>query len=327
MIEFVSFVLLLLLVVLRGPQAITGGVARPAWVATGLGALSLLTFGAVVPTRVLDGLLGDVNLLTLVRDLAATAAFWFFRESVASYSKSPRRNGRLALLALLGSFTLPFFLIDGREGFDPKFIENGVGRLAVCTYGVVYMSTIAWLSASSIVLARRRQSRTSTVFVAGYSLVIGSAVIEIGYLTLAHLDFGGTDFRTSLYFASEIPFFLGVLVITSGILAVTFRARFRAVQFAHRLDEARLRRLLPSQEPNRFPDVSSPRQRVYELLARIEESKSQKGRHLTQREVQWIDRAQKRVTLPGAPDPIRFDRAGTINRDTAGEQGNEIPDE
>jgi hypothetical protein len=308
MIEFACFCLLLALVVIRGPKAISSGVARPAWIATGVGMLSLATYGTIVPASALDEALGDSNLLTLARDLCATSAFWFFREAVGGYAGVATRSKPSDLFSMLFSYALPFFWIADRNHFSVSFIENRIDQLPVWLYGTTYMFTIGWLSYTTIRLARKRRTRTGVVFSVGYTLVVLSCAIEIAYLSLAHLDIGGAEFRHSMYYLSESPFFTGILIIVVGIAGITFGGRIRNLQLKHRATQARLKRILGHHSgeaaANSRPSAGTPRDRAYEMLLAVESLESEGHVALQRREKAWLSAAQRLMALPGAPNLI-----------------------
>lgn len=228
MIQLLCLALLVLLVVFRGPRAVASASARPAWWATVSGVVALSTYGWPIPLAAYDRFFGNSNVTTLVRDLGATSAFWFFREALAWRAGSRGRFGsRWGLAIMLLSFTIPFFLITNRGPTAATFITDRLDQTAVWLYGVAYMAGLLWMACSGVLIARKNWKSFQSVFITGFLLVIASCVIEVTYLTATHFGYGGQEFRYAAWNVSELPFFLGIGIIILGIAWVTLGTQIR----------------------------------------------------------------------------------------------------
>ncbi|PPG55672.1 hypothetical protein C5C56_16570 [Rathayibacter sp. AY1D1] len=182
------------------------------------GAVALSTYGFPIPFFTYDALLGGTNVITLVRDLAAASAFWFFREALGRRAGGEGRVGsRWGLAIMFGSYIVPFLLIGNRGRTSVDFIIDRLDQTAVWLYGSAYMATLVWLSVSSIINARRNWRGVQLVFITGFAITTIGCLIEIAFLTASHFGYGGDAFRYSAWNAAEIPFFLGLLIIMLGI--------------------------------------------------------------------------------------------------------------
>ncbi|AZZ56948.1 hypothetical protein [Rathayibacter iranicus] len=218
MIEQVCLALLIALVLVRAPRAAAKPAARPAFWATVSGTVSLTTYGFPISFYSYDALLGGSNVITLVRDLAATSAFWFFREALGLHAGGQGRiASRWELTVMFGSYIVPFLLIRDRGETSVDFIIDRLDQTAVWLYGSAYMTTLVWLAVSSILNARLNWRGMQLVFIIGSAVTTAGCLIEIGFLTASHFGYGGDTFRYSAWNASEIPFFLGLLIVMSGI--------------------------------------------------------------------------------------------------------------
>ena len=228
MIQLICLALLVLLVIFRGPRAVASASARPSWWATVSGVIALSTYGGPIPFAAYDRFLGNSNVTTLVRDLGATSAFWFFREALAWRAGSRGRYGsRWGLATMFLSFTIPFFLIANRGPTSVTFIIDRLDQAAVWLYGAAYMTGLLWMASSGVFIARKNWKSFQSVFIAGFLLVIASCIIEITYLTATHFGYGGQEFRYTAWDFSKLPFFLGIGIIILGIVWVTLGTQIR----------------------------------------------------------------------------------------------------
>lgn len=239
MIQQLCLAILIVLMLVRAPRAAARPAARPAFWATVSGAIALSTYGFPIPFFTYDALLGGSNVITLVRDLAATSAFWFFREALGRRAGGQGRVGsRWGLAFMYASYTVPFALISDRSTTSVNFIIDRLDETAVWLYGSAYMATLVWLSVSSIRLALHNWRGVQLVFITGFAVTTIGCLIEIGFLTASHFGFGGSEFRYSAWDAAELPFFLGLLIIMLGIGWVAV-----VVPLRHRLIVARAARI------------------------------------------------------------------------------------
>ena len=297
MIQLICLGLLVILVVVRGPGALVSSSARPAWWATASGVIALSTYGVPIPFMAYDSFFGSSNTTTLIRDLAAISAFWFFREALARSAGGEGRYGsRWGLALMVTACTVPFFLIENRSPTETGFIINRLDQSAVWVYGSAYMATLIWISLSAIWLARYSWRGVHLIFMVGFGLVIVSCGIEISFLTASHFGYGGQDLRYSAWNASELPFFCGLLIIMLGIawvaVIVPLRRRILIIQ-VRRI--ARLNNLIEPAIGNSFPEPSEKDvlSDVSDLVLLVEQAE-QRGRFRPNyRETRVLERARQ----------------------------------
>ncbi|MBD8518864.1 hypothetical protein [Plantibacter sp. CFBP 8804] len=309
MITSICLVLLLGLVAFRGKRGI-----RPSWVATLMGLLSLATWGFDgTSSATLDAWLGSTNLITLARDILAVFAFWFYRAAVARATEREvtadwRMRGRLlrlfpwSLICLVVTISWPFMLISERGTTSPRFIIDRLDQPAMWLFTTIYMLTIALLSVDTARMLWSRQARLLRVMLVGYLCVIFGCAVEMAYLTAVHFRWGDANFREHAYFAAELPFFGGIVIITCCVAwtAVSVWSR-------HRLALLRLtfvsRRLTPPMEHR--PSITrvivsgQPRADAFRLLIAIKDS-ALLGSSLRNEDAASVERIA-----------LRFDSAGT----------------
>ncbi|RFA17803.1 hypothetical protein B7R23_16610 [Subtercola boreus] len=180
--------------------------------------VALTTYGIPVPFTTYDLFLGSSNITTLVRDLAAVSAFWFFREALARRAGSVGRFGsRWGLAVISAVCVVSFLLIQNKGTTDVAFITNRLDQTFVWIYGSAYMASLIWISLSAILLAAKNWRGVQMTFIIGFTSVIIGCVLEIGYLTASHFGYGGQSFRYLAWNTSELPFFLGLLIIMAGV--------------------------------------------------------------------------------------------------------------
>lgn len=240
--------LLMLALVAMRPNSLL----KPSWVATLTGALSIATW--ISPTF-LDSFIGGSNLLTLVRDVLAVLSFWFYREAVTRATGKrptgdvrfgPSRMRRIpwSLVALIGLFAVPFALIADRGTTSPRFVMHRLDQPAMWLFASLYMLVLILLSVDTVRMLIGAKNVRLRIILAGYGIVIVGCVVEIAYLAAAHFGWGGASFRSSMYFAAELPFFTGIFLIGVAIawnaLATWGRFRFtllRMFDLGRRVDK------------------------------------------------------------------------------------------
>lgn len=195
--------------------------------AIGIGVLGLFFTGVVVPEETIDGALGGVNFLHLVRNLCVTSAVWLVREGIfAAYSPDESYRSRFShrpLAAGLGAaaITVPFLC----QRFVPttsKFVPENVGHLPVFIYASVYMSILALLAVSVLRICLRPQESlpvrlSSRVVASGMTLIALASVEEIAYMTAMHTNVGGSSLQQVLYVLFNPLFYGGVLLTSLGL--------------------------------------------------------------------------------------------------------------
>jgi hypothetical protein len=195
--------------------------------AIGIGVLGLFFTGVVVPEEAIDGALGGVNFLHLVRNLCVTSAVWLVREGIfAAYSPDESYRSRFShrpLAAGIGAaaITVPF-LCQRFVPITAKFVPENVGHLPVFIYASVYMSILALLAVSVLRICLRPQESlpvrlSSRVVAFGMSLIALASVEEIAYMTAMHTDVGGSSLQQVLYILFNPLFYGGVLLTSLGL--------------------------------------------------------------------------------------------------------------
>jgi hypothetical protein len=195
--------------------------------ATGIGVLGLFATGVVVPEATIDAALGGINFLHLIRNLCVTSAVWLVREGIfAAYSPDESYRSRFShrpVAAGLGAvaITVPFLL----QHFVPtssEFVRENVQQLPVFIYAGVYMGILALLAVSVLRICLRPQESlpvrvSSRVVAAGMGLVALASVEEVTYMSLMHLDVGGSALQGTLYVLFAPLFYSGVLLTSLGL--------------------------------------------------------------------------------------------------------------
>lgn len=195
--------------------------------AIGIGVLGLFATGVVVPEATLDGALGGVNFLHLIRNLCVTCAVWLVREGIfAAYSPSEGYRSQFShrpVAAGLGALaiTVPF-LFQQYVPTSSRFVPENVHQLPVFIYAAVYMSLLAMLAVSVLRICVRPQESlpvrvSSRVVAAGMALVAIASVEEIAYMTARHYDMGGSALQQVLYVLFNPLFYGGVLLTSVGL--------------------------------------------------------------------------------------------------------------
>ena len=218
MIQAICLVALMIVVGLRARSSWH----KPAWWATAFGAIAVATYGILWATPVvLDGMLGGRNLLTLVRDAAAVAAVWFFHNAVAAQQRKPEKKlpaWGLGLAVL--SFTVPFLLISRPGPTSSAFVLDRLDQFPVWLFSSVYIFIVGALAARAIALLSSEKTVMTRFYVLGLSLMLVGSIIELMYLAATHFGPTNPDFRESLYYVAERPFFGGIFITVLGFLWV-----------------------------------------------------------------------------------------------------------
>jgi hypothetical protein len=218
MIHAICLIALILVVVLRAHSSWR----KPAWWATAFGAVSIATYGIfwANPT-VMDGALGDRNLLTLVRDASAVAAMWFFHNAVAAQRHRPERKLPLWALGLaLAAFVVPFLLIPHPGPTSEDFVLDRLRSLSTWLFASVYIAIMGVLAALVIALLRFEKTIMTRFHTLGISLMLLGSALELAYLFIAHFALAGSAFTRAFYNVAEGPFFVGIFTAVLGFVWV-----------------------------------------------------------------------------------------------------------
>ncbi|WIB25931.1 hypothetical protein [Curtobacterium sp. MCSS17_015] len=275
---------------IRAPSVRRNPHGRASWAATGVGALGLLTLGAVVPQRELDALLGGTNLINLVQNLCATTAFWLlFRGSVRDVDRRPALAHPLALVVMLASFTVPFLCIQDRGVTVFTFIVDEIDQTATWLYASVYMVCVAAITVTTVARGVLGSRGALVVFRIGLSLVAIASVEEIVSLTADHFVLGSALLRDVLRTAFDPPFYLGIVLMVAAMASMTVRRWGREARLrGHRV---RLARIAARHDLHARRRRGGLQVRTYDLLIAIRDAEVQ-GRELTPAETAHVRSAE-----------------------------------
>lgn len=282
MINTITAIALIVLVLSRLPAATNRAAARPAWIASALGLLGLLSIGVLIPIPIADSWLGGSNVLFLFRTLFPVAAFWFLRDAVALQAGRPPRRRRM-LLVLLGMVLMQsaaFFVIPERGSTNLEFVDHHMVYAAGLVWAVVYVGQLMWISVDIMVILRAVPDRLFLTFrLGGVGIVIGGASL----LTHCVLIFVGTikpvaDDPAWLLFNAF--FYPGILLVTLGFVALVLRETIPATLWSFRARY--LRRLLSAYalSPTRLDQgivTNDPLQETYESSIALRNSQVVSG--------------------------------------------------
>lgn len=301
-IEAVAFLALLVLTLLRLPSALREPSSRLTWVAslTGLGAVFMV--GVAVPIPVIDGWMGGSNVVNLVQNLLATTAFWFVMQASRTLDGTRfNRRSLWELPAMFVSFALPFFLIADRGRTSGDFVKETAGQLGLWAYASIYMAWVIVIMSRMLVGIHMRTPRPYVLIRVGAWAIIAASVVEIVYLTLRVARQGETfavEFVGSLF---TIPFYGGVVLVCTGIIA------FAIARATRRPVHAALGRLLKRANVGRgmtlaaIPD-EDPVHEAYRLAVRLtdianSEPLTTRERVLLRAAAEVLDRQMKAPTV------------------------------
>lgn len=216
MIENICLVALIVVVLMRAHASWR----KPAWWATTFAAVSIATYGLfpASPTAI-DGLLGNRNLLTLLRDTSAVAGMWFFHNAVAAERGRPEKKLPVwRLCVAVAAFAIPFLLIPEPGPTSADFVLDRLDEFPTWLFSSVYISIMGTLAARIITLLYRENTVTTWLYVIGLSLMLLGSAVELSYLCATHFGSPDENFRTSFYYAAEGPFFSGIFVAVLGFV-------------------------------------------------------------------------------------------------------------
>jgi hypothetical protein len=216
MIQSVCLLLLIVAVLFRARRSYR----KPAWWATLFGLISLTTYGLapIAPTG-LDALLGDKNILTLVRDVTAVTAMYSFHNAVAVERGYPRRRVPWwPLFLAVAAFAIPFALITNPGHTSTRFVLDRLDQTPVWLFATIYTVAMGVLAGLTIWMLSAKRSAPTVLWVLGLSLMMVSDVLEVAYLAAAHFDPVSQAFRERYYYVAEIPFFSGVAIAVLGFI-------------------------------------------------------------------------------------------------------------
>ncbi|WP_108249951.1 hypothetical protein [Planctomonas deserti] len=268
-IETVAFLALLVLTLMRLPSAVREPSSRLTWFATMAGLGAVFMVGVVVPIPVVDGSLGGSNVVNLVQNLLATTAFWFVMQASRTLDGTRFHMRSLwELPAMLVSFTIPFFLIPDRGSTSGDFVKEHAAQLGMWAYASIYMAWVVVIMIRMLAAIHARTPRPYVLIRVGAWAIIAASLVEIIYLTLRVARQGQTPAVELVGNLFTLPFYGGVVLVCSGIIA------FAVARVIRRPVHAALGRLLKRANVGRgmtlaaIPD-EDPVHEAYRLAVRL----------------------------------------------------------
>ncbi|MFJ8896622.1 hypothetical protein ACIRCZ_18715 [Leifsonia sp. NPDC102414] len=163
------------------------------WLACGLGALAILTQGAIWPQETLDAPLGGANVLKLIQHMLTVAAFtllvWNAIDLSAPRPPIPSKVvfRWLLTVAMQAALVMSFVMIENPGRTDYYFVENNQGRQDVWLFAAIYMIEMLLISILLLVAIRGHRARPYRWFRIGCSLVIAACLAELFDLCSSHI--------------------------------------------------------------------------------------------------------------------------------------------
>lgn len=221
--------LLFALTLYRIPNAVRHPESRLVWLASFTGCWALASVGVVASLQTIDGWFGGTNLVNLFQNVLATCAFWLLLQAILTLDGTRfHRSSIWALPGMLASFTVPFFLIAGRESTDTNFIRNRADDWALWAYATLYMLCVVIIMVQILLGIRGRRPWQYHLIRIGAAAIAAGSTLEVVYLTLRVL---GAQPRAVIERLGDLfapPFFGGVVTITAGIMSFTVAKWVRA---------------------------------------------------------------------------------------------------
>jgi hypothetical protein len=307
-IEAVAFLALLVLTLIRLPSAVREPSSRLTWIATITGLAAVFMVGVVVPLPIVDGWFGGTNVVSLVQNILATAAFWFVMQATLTLDGS-RFNPRSLweLPAMFLSFSIPFVLISDRGSTTDEFIKETADQFGLWAYAALYMGCVVLIMIRMLRGSRGRKPPPYLLIRIGAWAILVASLIEIVYLTLRVAGLGRTPSVEAVGALFTIPFYGGVVLVCVGIVM------FAVARAGRRSMNATLGRLLTKASLDRglivkpIPD-EDPVHETYRLAVRLTDIAN--SQELTKRErvllraaTEMLDRQMR------APSVVRMSSA------------------
>lgn len=230
--EFVAFLALALLAIVRFPALRRGGAGTLSELALIAGAGALFMVGTVVPLTTLDGWLGGSNIVNLLQNVLATLAIWFMMMTAKHMATGswPAPRAVWELIGVIAAFAIPFFLMN-RGPTNEDFVRENAASGWLWLYASIYMAYVAYLMVRMFLALGERGARLYAVVRVGAILMGVASIIEILYLTARVLG-GQPEWLGDAF----NPFFYGgILLIALGLawFPLARRARHAALVIAN----------------------------------------------------------------------------------------------
>lgn len=187
----------------------------PAWLASLLGLLAVLSLGIAIPLPVIDSFVMGNNNSNLLQSSLTLGSFWFFRDAVhAAALDQPPHHRKRVLAGCLAGMSIPFFLIEDRGAASSSFMVDNAAQLPNVVYNIIYMLSLAWIVISLAWPLRRLWRSAYSIFLIGLAFVFLSTLDECGYIVSAYL--APSPVSDWMYAAFYYLFFGGILIVAIG---------------------------------------------------------------------------------------------------------------
>lgn len=229
LLSLIAFVVIAVVLVVRMPTVVSEPSSRLAWVAALFGCAAFASVGVIIPLDTLDGWLGGTNVVNLLQNTFATAAFWFIMQASRTLDGSQFHARSLwQLPAMVAAFTVPFFLIPDRGPTSDDFIKLYAEDPMLWAYASIYMGCVAYIMFRMLSGIRGRAPKQYVVIRIGAWGVAVASLLEILYLTLRVLNVEPRAFVDLVGHGFVIPFYGGVILQAVGMAGFAFVNRTRA---------------------------------------------------------------------------------------------------
>lgn len=244
MINALTAVALVVLVLARIPAAAQRTAARPAWIASALGLLGLLSIGVLIPIPVTDAWLGGTNIIFLLRTVFPVAAFWFLRDAVALQARRPRRRNRMlvALFAMVVAQAAVFTAIPSRGTTNIEFVDAHMIYAPGLAWAILYASQLIYIAGDIIRLLWPVHRTLFGTFILGAILTIVGALALIVHCGLIFVRAVEPVSDDAAWIVFNGAFYPGILILVLGFLGFVLGDAMAAAWW--RLRSWRLRRIL-----------------------------------------------------------------------------------
>lgn len=228
-LSLVALIVIAVVLVLRMPSVVTVPSSRLSWFAALFGCLAFTCVGVVVPLYTLDGWLGGTNVVSLLQNSFATAAFWFIMQASRTLDGTrfdPRSFWELPVM--IATFSVPFFLIPDRGPTSDDFIKLYAPSPFLWAYASIYMSCVAYIMFRMLAGVRGRAPRQYVAIRIGAWGVAAASILEVVYLTLRVVDARPVWLVETIGNGFVVPFYGGVIVMALGMAGFAFVTRTRS---------------------------------------------------------------------------------------------------
>lgn len=305
-LSLVALIVIAAVLVLRMPSVVTVPSSRLAWFAALFGCLAFACVGVVVPLYTLDGWLGGTNVVSLLQNSFATAAFWFIMQASRTLDGTrfdPRSLWELPVMIV--TFSVPFFMIPNRGPTSDDFIKLYAPSPFLWAYASIYMSCVAYIMFRMLAGVRGRAPRQYIAIRIGAWGVAAASILEVVYLTLRVVDARPAALVEAIGNGFVIPFYGGVIVMALGMAGFAFVTRTRnSVLVALRvlLLRANTRRGLRTESAEESAEDAYDAYRLAVRLTDIANSEplNRRERAILRAATRVLDRQM------GAPDVVRM---------------------